>query len=93
MQADIVHELNDALETDYDLDTPWEQILPHETAVKPSWQSEEGSTEPAIPRSVAGALLGADLPSSDESDTSFRCERSADLAQQGAAWCLVLRQL
>lgn len=73
MQADIVHELNDALGTDYDLETPWEQILPHEAEVKQGWQGDQASAEPEVKRTEAGQLLGADLPSEDESDTSFRC--------------------
>ena len=64
--------------TDYELDTPWGQILPQEApaAVKQGWHSTEGSSEPPAQhaeRGIAGALLGADLPSSDESDFSFRC--------------------
>ena len=68
MQADIVHELNDALGTDLDLETGWDEFLPGDAASAPAPEAVRANGG-----SEAATLLGGDLPSEDESDFSFRC--------------------
>ena len=65
-QADIVHELNDALGTDYEVELGWQDMLP-EPSSQPGSENAgaNGHHGPAT-------LLGGDLPSEDESDFSFR---------------------
>ena len=70
MQADIVHELNDALGTEYELETSWQDILPEP---EPSAASETLQIHASGASNGAATLLGGDLPSEDESDFSFRC--------------------
>ena len=65
-QADIVHELNDALGTDYEVELGWQDMLPEPP-------SQPGSDKAgANGHNGAATLLGGDLPSEDESDFSFR---------------------
>ena len=70
MQADIVHELNDALGTDYELETSWQDMLPEP---EPSTALDTLHTHANAASNGAATLLGGDLPSEDESDFSFRC--------------------
>ena len=80
-----MHELNDALGTDYEVELRWQDMLPEPP-------SQPGSENGANGHNGAATLLGGDLPSEDESDFSFRsATRAYWTALTDPAWCSLVQ--
>ena len=89
-QIDMIDDINDEFGTDYEYETPWEEVLaPGTLPISP--QNAGGiNGDPTSPRGVPvdldrleGLLAGADLPSDDEEDEDYAISGSSD--SEGAA--------
>jgi len=74
-QIDMLDIINDEFGTDYDYDTPWDQVLaPGTIPLSPTTADAEGlpQSAPVDLTRLESMLAGADLPSEDDEDEDYQ---------------------